>query len=261
MDRLKGKVAIITGAATGFGEANARLFAKEGAKVVIADINHMAGEEVAANIRKAGGQACFVKLDVTNEKEWKALMERTLAEYGKLNILVNNAGVSVAKDLEDTSLDEWNWTMDVNSTGVFLGTKNAIKTMKDNGELCSIINISSVAGLVGDSTLAAYCASKGAVTVFTKAAALHCAEKGYFIRVNAVHPAVSVSTAMTEKEARDLGLTTEEFFKGIKTKTPLATTASGGPDDIALIDLYLASDESKWVTGSTLVIDGGYTAQ
>ena len=261
MNRLQGKVAIITGAATGIGEANANLFAREGAKIVIADINYHEGEKVANSIRKDGGQARFIKLDVTSETDWKNVIEQTIIAYDKLNILVNNAGVSVAKSLEDTRLDEWNWTMDVNSTGVFLGTKYAIEAMKGNGELCSIINISSVAALVGDATLAAYCASKGAVTAFTKAAALYCAEKGYSIRVNAVHPAVSVSTAMTKKEASDLGLTTEEFFKGMKTKLPLAVTANGGPSDIALLDLYIASDESKWVTGSVLVIDGGYTAQ
>ena len=216
---------------------------------------------MAEDIRNIGGEARFLKTDVTSEKNWQALMERTIAEYNKLNILVNSAGVSVAVGLEDTSLDQWNWTMDVNSTGVFLGTKHAIGTMKRNKELCSIINISSVAALVGDSTLAAYCASKGAVTAFTKAAALYCAERGYSIRVNAVHPAVSASTAMTEKDARDLGLTTEEFFRRVKTRMLLAATADGGPSDVAFMGLYLASDESKWVTGSALLVDGGYTAQ
>jgi len=180
MGSLESKVAIITGAAIGIGGADARLFAKEGAKVVVTDIKEVEGRMLAENIKKEGGEAIFLKLDVAKESDWERVISEVIRKYGKLNILVNNAGVIFCKALEETSLDEWNWIMNINSTGVFLGTKYAIEAMKDNGEPCSIINRSSVDAMVGESTAAAYCASKGAVRAFTKAAALACAEAGYY---------------------------------------------------------------------------------
>ncbi|MDH5365009.1 MAG: glucose 1-dehydrogenase [Dehalococcoidia bacterium] len=256
MGRLEGKVAIITGAASGIGEADAWLFAKEGAKVVIADTNKAKGEKVADDIKKDNGEAIFVKCDVSKESDWERLIAEVIRKYGKLNILVNNAGVIVCKKLGETSLDEWNWMMDINATGVFLGTKYAIGAMKNNGELCSIINRSSIAAMIGSSTMGAYCASKGAVWALTKAAAMSCAEAGHTIRVNSVHPG-EVETPMAEKEAKDLGLPLEQYLKQMAAFHPIGI---GKPIDVAYLDLYLASDESHWVTGSGFVIDGGVLA-
>ena len=258
MGRLDNKVAIITGSAEGIGEATAKLFSKEGAKVVVADINEKKGQQVANEIGRSGGDAFFFLLDVTKEEQWKSLMDMTTQKYGKLNVIVNNAGISRAKDIENTSLKDWNDIMNVNATGVFLGTKYAIETMKDNGELCSIINRSSIDGQIAESGLFAYCASKGAVTILTKSAALCCGEKGYKIRVNSVHPGY-VHTALTEEEARGYGLEPEEYFAKVGKQHPLGCI--GEPDDIAFIDVYLASDESKWTTGAEFVVDGGWTAQ
>jgi NAD(P)-dependent dehydrogenase (short-subunit alcohol dehydrogenase family) len=258
MGRLDTKVAIVTGSAEGIGKATAVLFGKEGAKVVVADINESKGKEVVNEINQAGGDAIFFLLDVINEKHWKELMDTTVKKYGKLNVIVNNAGISRAKDIENTSLEDWNEIMGVNATGVFLGTKYAIDAMKDNGELCSIINRSSIDGQIAESGLFAYCASKGAVTILTKSAALSCGEKGYSIRVNSVHPGY-IHTALTEEEARGYGLEPEEYFVKVGKQHPLGCI--GEPDDIAYIDVYLASDESKWTTGAEFVVDGGWTAQ
>jgi len=258
MGRLNKKVAIVTGSAEGIGEATAKLFAKEGAKVVVADINETKGKKVVDEIRQSKGEAIFFLLDVTNEEHWKSLMNTTVKKYGKLSVIVNNAGISRAKDIEKTTLQDWNDIMSVNATGVFLGTKYAIETMKNNGERCSIINRSSIDGQIAEPGLFAYCASKGAVTILTKSAALCCGEKGYQIRVNSVHPGY-IHTALTEEEARGYGLEPEEYFKKVGKQHPLGCI--GEPDDIAFIDVYLASDESKWTTGAEFVVDGGWTAQ
>jgi NAD(P)-dependent dehydrogenase (short-subunit alcohol dehydrogenase family) len=255
--RLDGKVAIVTGSAEGIGQATAKLFAREGARVVVADINETKGKQVAAEIRQDGREAIFFSLDVTSEDNWQSLMEATVKIYGKLNILVNNAGISKISDIENTSLEDWNTTMAVNATGVFLGTKYAIVAMKNNGELCSIINRSSIDGQVAEPDLFAYCASKGAVTSLTKSAALSCGAKGYTIRVNSVHPAY-VHTSMTKGEAAGYGISEEEYVERMKTIHPIGI---GEPIDVAYMDLYLATDESKWVTGAEFTIDGGATAQ
>lgn len=258
MGRLDNKVAIITGSSGGIGEADARLFAKEGAKVVVADLYKEAeGRKIVEEIIKDGGEAVFFKLDVARESSWKELMAFVIEKYCKLNILVNNAGVSLGKTVEETSFEEWNWVMDRNSTGVFLGTRYAIETMKDNGELCSIVNRGSPDAFVGEYGLAAYCASKGAVVSFTKSAALACAKQGYTIRVNTVHPGL-IRTPLTEKEAEELGITFEQYEARFVSATPLRRL--GKPMDVAYADLYLASDESEWVTGTDLVVDGGQMA-
>jgi NAD(P)-dependent dehydrogenase (short-subunit alcohol dehydrogenase family) len=255
--RLAGKVAIVTGSAEGMGEATAKLFAQEGAKVIVADINETKGKQVAEHICQRGGEAVFIRLDVANEENWKYVMSETVKKYGKLNILVNNAGIIKIADVEDTSLEDWHRILDVNATGPFLGTKLAILTMKVNAEPCSIINRSSIAGQIGDKNMFAYCASKGAVTLMTKSAALSCADRNYKIRVNSVHPAY-VSTNMTRGEASQLGISEEEYMQGAKAFHPIGL---GEPIDVAYLDLYLASDESKWVTGAEFTIDGGATAQ
>jgi len=257
MRRLEGKVAIITGAASGIGKGTAELFAKEGAKVVITtDAKVVEGKALAEKIKKEGGEAIFLKLDVTKESDWKSVIGEVIKRYGKLNILVNNAGVVLCKTIEETSVDDWNWQMDINSTGVFLGTKYAIEAMKGNGELCSIINRGSVDGIIGDREAAAYCASKGAVRLLTKAAALQCAEMGYTIRVNAVHPGAVYTPMLFEC----IGLPRKEYLE--KTMVPLHPIGFlGEPIDIAYMDLYLASDESSYITGTTVVVDGGRAAR
>jgi len=258
MGRLDGKVALISGGAMGIGAADAALFAREGARVAIGDIDETAGRETAERLRAEGLDALFVKLDISSESDWISAIETVIAQFGKLNIVVNNAGVSLGKDIEDTTLDDWNFIMGINATGVFLGTKYAIKYMKDNGENNAIVNRSSIDGQIAEAGLFAYCASKGAVTVLTKSAALACGEKRYKIRVNSVHPGY-VHTALTEKEAADSGLTPDAYFAKVGAQHPIGYI--GKPEDIAYADLYLASDESLFVTGSELTIDGGWTAQ
>lgn len=258
MGRLSGKVAIVTGGAMGIGRGTAVLFAQEAAKVVVADIDEAAGGAVVDEICAAGGEAMFVKLDVSGEEDWKRAIKKTIAAYGKLNVLVNNAGISLGHDVEETTLDEWNRVMTINATSVFLGMKHAIAAMKDVGEACSIVNRSSIDGQVGEAGLFAYCASKGAVTIMTKSAALAVGAKHYPIRINSVHPGY-VHTPLTEKEAADFGLTPQEYFAKVGAQHPIGFI--GEPVDIAYLDLYLASDESRWVTGAEFTIDGGWTAQ
>jgi 3(or 17)beta-hydroxysteroid dehydrogenase len=254
MNRVKGKVAVITGGASGIGRATALLLAEEGAKVVVADINEANGRKVADEIKRAGGGALFVKLDVTSEKDWGELIKKTLAEFGKLDVLVNCAGALFAKPIEEAALEDWRGLMSVNVDGVFLGVKHAAGAMKKSGG--SIINISSFAGIVGtiDDT-AAYCASKGAVRLFTKAAALEFSKAGhnYNIRVNSIHPGVT-ETPLNEPLRK-----IEALKQSMLARHPIGFFAK--PLDIAYGILYLASDESRFATGAELVVDGGWTAQ
>jgi 3(or 17)beta-hydroxysteroid dehydrogenase len=256
MGRVKGKVALVTGAARGIGEACARLLAKEGAQVMLGDLDHADGSAVAESIRREGGQADFFVQDVAEEASWPAVLEATHRRFGGLDILVNNAGIAMVKNVEQTTLAEWRRMMAVNLDAVFLGTKYCIPLMA--GRNASIVNISSIEGLVGDAMLAAYNASKGGVRLFTKSAALHCARKGLKIRVNSVHPG-SIWTPMVERYLKALGGDIEKKREAVGRQHPLGTL--GEPLDVAYGVLYLASDESKFVTGSELVIDGGYTAQ
>lgn len=248
--RLQGKVAIITGAARGQGAEEARMFAKEGAKVVLADVTDQEGTAVAAEIAEMGGDALYVHLDVTNEDEWDAAVQSAVASFGKLDILVNNAGIWRRGHVLETSSDQWDDIMDVNAKGVFLGTKAAIPEMRKAGG-GSIVNISSTAGLVGSKTSAAYSASKGAVRIFTKSTAVQYAAEG--IRANSVHPG-PIDTDMGDQVWPDAASKSASV-------TRTALNRMGTPEDIAYGALYLASDESSFVTGSELVIDGGVTAQ
>ena len=250
MPRLEGKVALISGGARGQGACEGRLFAQEGAKVVLTDILDEEGEAVAAEIRQQGGDAIYVSLDVTQEQQWQDVIQTTVDRYGKLDILVNNAGIFPMVRVEDTSVELWEQVMDINVTGVFLGTKHAIPVMRAAGG-GSIINISSVAGLVGGSRAAAYSASKGAVRILTKGTAVQYASDG--IRANSVHPGIIV-TQMTEELLSD-----EDQRAQRLTSTPIGRF--GTAEDVAYGVLFLASDESSYVTGSELVIDGGSTAQ
>ena len=249
--RLAGKVAFISGGARGMGETEARLFAENGAKVVIGDVLEAEGRQVAADISGSGGDAMFVPLDVTSESDWERAVAATVERYGRLDVLVNNAGVSGRSMVEDTRVEDWERVMDINAKGVFLGTRCAIPEMQKVGG-GSIINISSQLGLVGtDNSSPQYQASKGAVRIFTKTAAIQYAADG--IRVNSVHPG-PVVTPMTEDTRTD-----PSVKKLVESRVPLGRY--GLPDEVAYGVLYLASDESSYVTGSELVIDGGWTAQ
>ena len=248
--RLENKVALISGGARGMGAAEAKLFAREGARVVIGDLLAEDGHRTEAEINETGGECLFVRLDVTDESSWREAVAATVARFGKLDILVNNAGIYRTERVEETSGELWDQVMEINSKGVFLGTKHAIPEMRKAGG-GSIINISSVAGLVGNTMSAAYTASKGAVRLFTKSTAIQHAREG--IRANSVHPG-TIETPMTA----DL-LAQESYRQNRMERTPLGRL--GRPEDVAYGVLYLASDESSFVTGSELVIDGGRTAQ
>ena len=249
--RLENKVALISGGARGMGAAEVRMFAREGAKVVIGDLLDTEGRQVEAEINETGGECVFVHLDVTQESEWQRAVETAVTRFGKLDVLVNNAGIVRLTSLEDTSNADWDLVMAVNAKGVFLGTKAAIPEMRKVGG-GSIINISSTSGITANmASQPSYPASKGAVRIFTKSAAIQYAKEG--IRVNSVHPG-PVDTPMAAER-----LSNPELQQRINEKTPLGR--SGQPDEVAYGVLFLASDESSFMTGSELVIDGGWTAQ
>lgn len=258
MTRLDGKTALVTGGAKGIGAMTCRLFVEQGAKVVIADIDVSAGRRLQRSLTELGGEALFVKLDVSRAEDWAQAIQTAVTRFHKLNILVNNAGIALFKGLMETSLEEWQRTLLINDTGVFLGMQQVIAHMKENGEACSIINHSSVSGQVGDDHAFAYCASKGAVTLMTKAAALECCRSGWNIRVNSVHPGV-VYTAITQQQMMPDRETEEQTLERLAALNPIGRL--GQPLDIAYADLYLASDESSFVTGAELNVDGGYIAQ
>ena len=251
MGRMDGKVALISGGARGQGAAEARLFAQEGAKVVIGDLLDVDGMRVAAEIAELGGEAVYVHLDVTREEDWQSAVQAAVSAFGKLDVLVNNAGIWRRGRVEDTSVEDWDAVQNVNSKGVFLGTKAAIPEMRKAGG-GSVINISSTAGLVGGPRSTAYTASKGAVRLFTKATAIQYAGEG--IRSNSIHPG-PIDTEMIQQVWQGEDNSREESI----ARTPLGRV--GTVDDIAYGALFLASDESSFMTGSELVIDGGSTAQ
>ena len=249
--RLDGKVALISGGARGQGAAEARLFTREGARVLFGDILDQEGRQLEAQIRELGGDATYLHLDVTREADWEAAVETATRLHGQLDILVNNAGVVSWGTLEDTTPQEWDRVMEVNAKGVFLGTKAVIPEMRKAGG-GSIVNISSISGLIGqDAIQPVYNASKGAVRLLTKATAIQYAGEG--IRVNSVHPG-SVATAMNAERRAD-----PRLHQLSLARIPLGRIAE--PEEIAYAVLYLASDEAAFITGSELVIDGGYSAQ
>lgn len=251
MDRLKDKVALVTGGAQGIGKAIVRSFAAEGARVIIADIDPREGEALAAELPGA----VFRRLDVADEAQWIAVLDSVVADFGRLDVLVNNAGITgradAKNDPEHTTLEDWRRVMTVNTDGVFLGCKHAIRVMRPN-RTGSIINMSSRSGLVGIPHQAAYAASKAAVRNHTKTVALYCAEEGLNIRCNSVHPA-AILTPMWEAMLKDAA-DKEKVAAG----TPLHRF--GRPDEVAAVVLLLASDEATFITGSEFNIDGGVLA-
>ena len=250
MNRLEGRVALVTGAASGIGKATAQRLASEGAAVLITDIAGDAGETAVKEIADAGGRAVFFRHDVTSEFDWEAATARAVEVFGGLDILVNNAGMGDLKTIEDTTLEEWNRTIAIDQTGVFLGMKVAAPHLKKS-EHASVINISSIFGTSGGfGTSPAYHAAKGAVRTITKNAALHWATEG--IRVNSIHPGF-IETPILEP-ARGT-----EYWDTMTALTPMGHL--GKPDDIAAGVAYLASDDAKFVTGLELYIDGGYIAR
>ena len=261
MRRLEGRVALVSGGARGIGAATARRRASEGAQVVIGDLLDDPGRRTAAEV---GGE--YVHLDVTREDDWQSACAAAKARFGGLDILVNNAGIVLPSTMEETSLDEWRKVHAVNVEGVFLGAKACLPLLVERGPRwkggAAIVNLSSIAGLVGSPRMPAYSASKGAVLLFTKSLALECGQKGHRVRVNAVHPGVVDS---------DMGQVVVEIVKTRQAQDEAGARALlasqhpigriGQPDDIAAGIAYLVSDDAAFVTGSSLVIDGGYTAQ
>lgn len=253
MKRLEGKVAIVTGGASGQGKAEAKLFGREGAKVVVTDINYDGAKEVADAIKNDGGHAVAVKHDVSKEDDWTAVMDKAHEEFGKVSILVNNAGIGGAEgfaQMGDIDLDGWNKFININATSQFLGMKMVSEDMKEQ-EAGSIINISSIAGIVGGAAGVHYSSSKGAIRIMTKGAAVELAP--YNVRVNSVHPGF-IDTPMVSVVTED-----EEATKDALKNIPMNRMAK--PEEIATTVLFLASEESSYITGTEIIADGGFTAR
>jgi len=250
MGRLQGKTALISGAASGMGAAEALIFAEQGAQVIVADVNDAGAKAVVQDITAAGGNAIAVHLDVSDAASWDAAIVQGVEAFGDINVLVNNAGILIMKPVQDTTEEEWDKIFSINAKGVFLGTKAILNSMKATGG-GSIINISSIYGLIGAPSAAAYQATKGAVRLLTKATASDYAP--FNIRVNSIHPGV-IATAMTDDLLQD-----PEVAKALLGTTIMDRPAQ--PEEVANAVLFLASDEASFMTGSEMVIDGGYTAQ
>ena len=253
MGRLEGKTALVTGAASGIGLQTSIRLAEEGARVMMTDINLEEGRQQA---EKPGANATFLKLDITEEEEWISVLDETVKRFDRLDILVNSAGMVLIADVEQITLEDWRKVHAVNLDGTFLGCKHGVRVMKEFGS-GSIINLSSVSGMIGGFNLAAYNSSKGAVRMLTKSVALHCARAGYGIRCNSIHPTF-IETPMLESMIRD-SPDPEKARQTLVRQVPLRRI--GKPDDVANMIVYLASDESTFVTGTEMVIDGGVIAQ
>jgi 3(or 17)beta-hydroxysteroid dehydrogenase len=243
MQRVEGKVCIITGAASGIGREDALLLAREGAKVVLTDLNEEAGRQVAAEI---GANALFIRHDIASESDWQHVVKTTVEHFGRLDVLVNNAAILALGSIEDTTLELWQKVQKINGEGYFLGCKYAIQAMKETGG-GSIINMSSVAALGAMPMFCAYSASKGAVAAMTRSIALHCKQQGYRIRCNSVHPD-GVNTPMTQALAGGQPIPQEAL-----DRDPMNRMAA--PRDIANVVLFLAADESRFVNGAEIRVD------
>ena len=264
MKRLEGKIALVTGGAGGIGAATLRHMAREGASVVIADIHDEPGEAVARDIILDGGNAFYVHLDVSQEQDWVAAIEAAVQRYGGLDVLVNNAGIYLAKGCEEASFSDWQKICSVNLTGVFLGTKLALPALRERARLSSqgsaIVNMSSTVGLKGSMVDPLYSMTKGGITTFTKSTAIEFGNKGYRIRVNSVHPGAVETEMAAQHRKADVNdpRAVEAARQAIAASLPIKRVAM--PADIASAVVFLASDESGFMTGSSLVIDGGAMA-
>lgn len=255
--RVQGKMAFITGGASGLGEASAIMLAREGAKIVVADINYAGAKDVAARINATHpGVAHAVKLDVTSESDWKAALAEGNEFMGGINVLFNNAGIGGGSTVEDTDFETWKKVMAVDTDSVFLGCKYALAYMRPHAP-GSIINTSSIAGLIAGHNMASYNAAKAAVWLLSKSVALHCAKRGYRIRCNSIHPTF-IDTPILDGMLGRPGMTRDELKAKLAKQVPLGVV--GDTDDVAYAVLYLASDESKFITGAELKIDGGISA-
>ena len=255
--RIPGKVGLITGGAGGIGLASAQACAREGAIVIISDINVTEGEKQAQLLSAQGLRVSFIAQDVTSEEGWRLVMDRIVAEHGSLDVLVNNAGIVALAPIETETLTGWRKVQAVNVESVFMGTREAIRVMKASGG--SIINMSSMEGIIGDPMHLAYNASKGAVRIFSKSVALDCAQRGYGIRVNTIHPGFIVTPLVINALASLPADQVEAMRSELISRVPLGRM--GEPQEIANAVLFMASDESSYMTGSELIIDGGYTAK
>jgi 3(or 17)beta-hydroxysteroid dehydrogenase len=267
MNRLDGKVALISGAARGIGAETARLMTEAGARVVVGDVLDERGEATVRALTQSGGKAIYTLLDVTREDDWQAALAATIGGFGGLDILVNNAGLFLGMSLEEASLADWHRLCAVNLTGVFLGTKLALPALRESARKSPhgsvIVNLSSVAGLVGSTGDPLYSMTKGGVTLFTKSAALEFARKGYRVRVNSIHPGTT-ETEMGDQvlvmRARNLGTNDiEDARRQALARLPIGRM--GTVTDIAKGIVFLSSDDAGFMTGSSLVVDGGITAQ
>jgi len=258
MYRVKGKVALVTGGASGIGRASAMLLAKEGAAVAVTDVQDDQGRDVAAAIKKAGGGAVFLHHDVASEDAWMGVVAEVNARFGRLDILVNNAGIAIAGSVLTMTLADWQRQQAINLDGVFLGVKHSLPLMRASGG-GSIVNISSLAGLKGAATLAGYCATKGGVRLFTKAVALECGAARDNVRVNSIHPGIIETPIWLGIVPGASGANAPNLDAMSETVVPIGK--KGLPEDIAAGVLFLASDESRYMTGSELVIDGGMSTR
>jgi len=266
MNRLDGKIVFLSGAARGIGGETAKLMASVGAKVAIGDVLEERGRQTVREIEASGGQALFVPLDVTQEASWAAAMDATVKKFGGLDILVNNAGIFVGKGVEDASMDDWHRLVAVNLTGVVLGTRAALPHLKASATQSphgsAIVNLASIAGLVGSQLDPLYSLTKGGVTLFTKSTALEFGRKGYKIRVNSIHPGL-IETDMGQQtfvmRAKQVGTNdTEKAREATLALHPIGRL--GTASDIAKGIVFLASDDASFMTGAGLVVDGGWTA-
>ncbi|MES2127932.1 MAG: glucose 1-dehydrogenase [Pseudomonadota bacterium] len=258
MNRVANKVAIVTGAAKGIGLASAQRLAREGARVLLTDIDSAAGEQQAQQLVAEGRSAAFMKHDTRCASDWTHVIERALAQWDRFDILVNNAGIAPLGNVEQVSMEDWRRTLEVNLDGVFIGTQQAIAAMKKHGG-GAIVNVASIEGLIGEPMVAAYNASKGGVRIFTKSAAVHCARAGYNIRINTVCPGFAETTMVTGGMQDMPAQAAQQFQQALFQRIPMGRLAR--PEEIASAILFLASDESSFMTGADLVIDGGHTAQ
>lgn len=253
-DRLAGKVALITGGASGLGANAAELMVREGARVMLADINQDAGRALASRL---GAGAAFVALDVTSEEQWKSAIAATVAKFGALHVLLNSAGIGLTKTVEDIELEEWRKVHAIDLDGVFLGCKYGVREIKQHTAKLggSIINISSISGIIAGANMAAYNSAKAGVRLLSKSVALHCAKSGYNIRCNSVHPTF-IDTPILDRHRKRFGaeIMAQKFGKQV----PLGRL--GRPEEVGWAIVYLASDESSFMTGSEVVIDGGISA-